>query len=71
MCYASTDCHGHVIPGGGSSKGDCCASDGSGLSFSESGDCSNCFSKLSNSLHMHQQNICLVGPFVVIRVCTV
>jgi hypothetical protein len=32
-----------VIPGGGSSKGDCCASDGSGLSFSESGDCSNCF----------------------------
>ena len=44
VCYASTDCHGHVVSVG-SSKGDCCASDSGSLSFSKSGDCSNCFCK--------------------------
>ena len=44
VCYAATDCRGHVIPGD-FSMGDCCSSDNGGLSFMESGVCEDCFSE--------------------------
>ena len=44
-CYASVDCHGHIILSA-LNKGDCCAAEnGRGLSFLRSGACENCFSK--------------------------
>ncbi|CAI8026308.1 IgGFc-binding protein [Geodia barretti] len=43
-CYASTDCHGHILLGA-LSKGSCCAAGNNGLSFSRSGKCENCFSE--------------------------
>ena len=44
-CYASTDCHGHVVSGS-SRNGDCCIGTGNGLSYLDSDVCSNCYCKL-------------------------
>lgn len=43
-CYASTDCHGHILLGA-SNKGECCGAGNYGLSFSKSGTCEDCFSE--------------------------